>query len=108
MASSAGLVQLARFWKFDHKPMIASGDLDAAATVHDATKILSTDSLRGIADLGVLGTQPPSFNLDHRNGPDGQDDGNAQAFLLEAVIGTAFGLPRARIPAYRVLNKLRQ
>jgi hypothetical protein len=30
-----GLVQLARFWRFDRKPVTADGDLDAAVMVHD-------------------------------------------------------------------------
>jgi hypothetical protein len=40
VAGATGLVQLARFWKFDRKPVIANGDLDAAAMVHDAEKVL--------------------------------------------------------------------
>jgi hypothetical protein len=35
IAGSAGLVELARFWNVDRKPVIADGDLDAAAMVHD-------------------------------------------------------------------------
>jgi hypothetical protein len=31
-----GLVQLARFWRFDRKPKIEAGDADAAAMIHDA------------------------------------------------------------------------
>lgn len=43
IAGSSGLVQLARFWKFDRKPVIEDGDLDAAAMVHDARKVLAAD-----------------------------------------------------------------
>ncbi len=43
IAAASGLVQLTRFWKFDRKPVIADGDLDAAAMVHDARKVLSLD-----------------------------------------------------------------
>ncbi len=43
IAAASGLVELTRFWKFDHKPVIADGDLDAAAMVHDARKVLSLD-----------------------------------------------------------------
>jgi hypothetical protein len=38
VATAAGLVQLTRFWKFDRKPMIDNGDLDAAAIVKHARK----------------------------------------------------------------------
>jgi hypothetical protein len=41
IAGALGLVELTRFWKFDRKPVIADGDLDAAAMVHDARKLLS-------------------------------------------------------------------
>jgi hypothetical protein len=40
IAAASGLVELARFWKFDRKPVIENGDLDAAAMVHDAKKAL--------------------------------------------------------------------
>jgi hypothetical protein len=40
LATVGGLVQLARFWKFDRKPVIDAGDLDAAAMIHDAQKAL--------------------------------------------------------------------
>ena len=43
IAGTSGLVQLARFWEFDRKPVIADGDLDAAAMVHDARRALSLD-----------------------------------------------------------------
>ena len=43
IAAASGLVQLTRFWKFDRKPAIADGDLDAAAMIHDARKVLSLD-----------------------------------------------------------------
>jgi hypothetical protein len=41
IAGTLGIVELTRFWKFDRKPVIADGDLDAAAMVHDARKLLS-------------------------------------------------------------------
>jgi len=41
LAGTSGLVELARFWKFDRKPVIDNGDLDAAAMVHDARKVVS-------------------------------------------------------------------
>jgi hypothetical protein len=41
IAGASGLVQLTRFWKFDRKPVIANGDLDAAAMVHDARNVWS-------------------------------------------------------------------
>jgi hypothetical protein len=41
IAGASGLVQLTRFWKFDRKPAIANGDLDAAAMVHDARNVWS-------------------------------------------------------------------
>lgn len=40
LAAAGSLVQVARFWRFDRKPNIAAGDLDAAAMVHDARKEL--------------------------------------------------------------------
>lgn len=40
LAGAGGLVQLARFWKFDRKPVIDAGDLDAAAMIHDAREEL--------------------------------------------------------------------
>lgn len=43
IAGGAGLVELVRFWKFDRKPVIANGDLDAAAMIHDARKVLLLD-----------------------------------------------------------------
>jgi hypothetical protein len=36
LAGAGGLVQMARFWKFDRKPVIEAGDLDSAAMIHDA------------------------------------------------------------------------
>lgn len=41
LAGAGGLVQLARFCKFDRKPVIESGDRDAAAMIHDARKRLA-------------------------------------------------------------------
>jgi hypothetical protein len=43
VAGASGIIQLTRFWKFDRKPIIANGDLDAAAMVHDAREVLSLD-----------------------------------------------------------------
>jgi hypothetical protein len=43
LAAAGGLVQLARFWRFDRKPVIEAGDLDAAAMIHDAQKALPLD-----------------------------------------------------------------
>jgi hypothetical protein len=43
IAAASGIVELTRFWKFDRKPVIADGDLDAAAMVHDARQVLSLD-----------------------------------------------------------------
>ena len=40
LAGAAGLVQIARFWKFDRKPVIDNGDLDGAAMIYDAKKLL--------------------------------------------------------------------
>jgi hypothetical protein len=40
LAAASGLVELSRFWKFDRKMVIANGDLDAAAMVQDARKVL--------------------------------------------------------------------
>jgi hypothetical protein len=40
LAGSGGLVSMVKFWKFDRKPVIESGDLDAAAMIHDARKKL--------------------------------------------------------------------
>ena len=42
IAAASGPVELTRFWKFDRKPVIADGDLDAAAMVHDAREVLSS------------------------------------------------------------------
>lgn len=41
IAGGAGLVEFARFWKFDRKLEIDNGDLNAAAMVYDAQKTLS-------------------------------------------------------------------
>lgn len=41
LAGASGLVELSRFWKFDRNPVISNGDLDAAAMVHDARKVLT-------------------------------------------------------------------
>lgn len=38
IAAASGLIELARFWKFDRNPVIENGDLDAAAMMHDARK----------------------------------------------------------------------
>jgi hypothetical protein len=35
-ASARGLISLAKFWRFDRRPVIAAGDCDAAAMLHDA------------------------------------------------------------------------
>ncbi len=43
LAGAGGLVQLSRFWQFDRKPVIADGDLDAAAMIHDAREVLQLD-----------------------------------------------------------------
>src|ERR1700733_2556471 len=40
VAGTLGLVQLARFWRFDRKPFTADGDLDAAAMAHGVCKVL--------------------------------------------------------------------
>src|SRR5262249_21080359 len=40
LAGAGGIVQLARFWKFDRKPVIEAGDLDSAAMIHDARDTL--------------------------------------------------------------------
>lgn len=40
LVAAGGLVQLARFWRFDSKPKIDAGDADAAAMIHDARKAL--------------------------------------------------------------------
>ena len=40
VAGATGLVQLARFWRFDRNPVIADGHLDGAAMVHDAGQVL--------------------------------------------------------------------
>ena len=37
---AGGLVQMTRFCRFDRKPRIEAGDLDAAAMIHDARKKL--------------------------------------------------------------------
>jgi hypothetical protein len=39
-AGAGGLVELARFWRFDRNPTIDLGDLDAAAMIHDARRKL--------------------------------------------------------------------
>jgi hypothetical protein len=44
IGGASGLVQLTRFWKFDRKPVISRGDLDAAAMVHDARRALAASS----------------------------------------------------------------
>ena len=36
LSGTSGLVELARFWKFDRKPFIDACDLDGAAMIHDA------------------------------------------------------------------------
>lgn len=41
LAATGGLVQRTRFWKFDRKPAIESGNFDAAAMIHDASNKLS-------------------------------------------------------------------
>jgi hypothetical protein len=41
IGGTAGLAQLTRFCKFDRKPVIDSGELDAAAMIHDATDVVS-------------------------------------------------------------------
>jgi len=38
---ASGLVTVTRFAAYDRKPVIASGDLDAAAMIHDAQNVLS-------------------------------------------------------------------
>ena len=38
--AASGLIQLTRFWKFDRKPVVDDGDLDAAAMIHDAGEVL--------------------------------------------------------------------
>ena len=43
IAAASGLVGLTRFWKFDRKLVIANGDMDAAAMLHDAREVLSLD-----------------------------------------------------------------
>jgi hypothetical protein len=40
LAAASGLIPFARFWKFDRKPVIEAGDLDAAAMIHDAREVL--------------------------------------------------------------------
>jgi hypothetical protein len=43
LAAASGIVSLTRFWRFDRKPVIAAGDADAAALVHDARDKLRLD-----------------------------------------------------------------
>ena len=40
LASTGGLVGMARFWRFDRKPVIDAGDCAAAAMIHDAREVL--------------------------------------------------------------------
>jgi hypothetical protein len=40
IAAASGLIELARFWKFDRKLVIENGDLDPAAMMHDARRAL--------------------------------------------------------------------
>lgn len=40
LAGAAGLIQIARFAKFDRKPKVEAGDLDGAAMIHDAQQVL--------------------------------------------------------------------
>lgn len=40
IAGSAGIAELIRFWKFDRRRNISSGDCDGAAMIHDARKVL--------------------------------------------------------------------
>jgi hypothetical protein len=40
LVGAGGLVNLARFWRFDRKPVIEAGDLDAVAMIHDAREEL--------------------------------------------------------------------
>lgn len=40
VASTGGLVGIARFWRFDRKPVIDAGECAAAAMIHDAREAL--------------------------------------------------------------------
>lgn len=43
IAGAIGLIEIARFWKFDRQPVIENGDFDAAAMIHDARAALPID-----------------------------------------------------------------
>jgi hypothetical protein len=53
-AGPLGLAESACFWKFDRKPGIGDGNLDAAAIVYDAREVFSLDRLRAPCEHGGL------------------------------------------------------
>jgi hypothetical protein len=43
VASAGGLVSLAKFWRFDRKPVIAAGDCEPSAMIPDAQEHLARE-----------------------------------------------------------------